>query len=182
METLYVWNNENLISLKQFSSYCFYHRTKLTGKFFLPLSRTRNNRFDYDTVGSIITAIKQDPDKKSVHVVLLSPYDILPGIKQDELFDVCSILVDNVKSFQNAKVIFIGFFPLPKSFSNQTVKQTKFQGKLRQFVKNLPNIFYSNGTKNLDRVVLMPCATDRSQYVEKFYNEIIIHMSHHGQL
>jgi len=182
MDTLYVWNNEKLISLKQFTSYCFYYRTKLTGKFFLPLIRSRNNRFDYDTVGAIITAIKQDPNKKSVHIILLSPYDILLSVKQDELFDACSVLIDNIKIFLNSKVIFIGFFPLPKGFSNQAAKQTKFQGKLRQLVKNLPNIFYSNGTKNLDHVVNLPCAADRSKYAEKFYNEIILHMSHHGQL
>ena len=182
MNTLYVWNNENLISLKNFPSYCFYNNTPLKGKFFLPLIRNRIGRFDYDTIGKIITTIKQDPNKNSVHIILLSSIDILPGINQDELFDICSILVENIQNCLNAKVIFLGFFPLPGGLSRQAIKQTRFQGKLRKFIKDFPTIFFSNSTKVQDFVLKIPNAKERFVHVEKFYKEIIFQISHHGLL
>ena len=180
MKTLYVWNNEKLISLKGFPSYCFHINTPLKGKFFLPLIRDRKDRFGYDTIGEIITTIKQDPEKEAVHVILLSSLDILPGINRDELFDVCSVLVENIQNCPNAKVIFVGFFPLPGGLSRQAIKQTRFQGKIRKFIKSYSTVFYSNSTKVQSHILKLTNVGERLAHANKFYQEIIFQIPHHG--
>jgi hypothetical protein len=177
MNTLYVWNHEKLISLKGFPSYCFNKATSLKGKFFLPLIRNRTSRFDYDTIGSIITSAKQDPNKKAVHVILLSQNDIFQGSNRDELFDVCSILIENVRNCPNLKLLLIGFFSLPDRFSHQITKPTRFDGKIRLFIKNFPNARYLNCSRVTDRILKLPDASARAEHVEKFYQEILTHIS-----
>ena len=176
MKTIYVWNNSNLISLKDFPAYVFHNRTLLYNKYFIPLVKERKTRFDYDDVNKIIVAAKQYPDQRTVHVILLSPYDSLPGVDQDELFHTCSVLVEQLQSARNLHLLILKFFPLPKKYSSQVPKLIRFQNRLRQFVRGRSNVTVQDH-HSVSQTTLNLEFPARQHWVEQFYRDIIIQVS-----
>jgi hypothetical protein len=176
MNTLIVWNHEKLISLKGFDFYFFHRKTALSSKYYVPLIRTRQTRFDYDDVNAIINSTKQDPGKKVVHVILLSANDIVLETRQDELFDTCSILTEHMQKYPNAHLLFITFFPLPLRFTEQITKVTRFQTRLRKLTKSQPNVTLRCNNIVQDSLLRLD-SLPRQTYVEKFYKEILYNVT-----
>jgi len=172
MKSLLVYNNENLVSLKKFPLYFFLNKNSLSTTHYVPIIKERKTRLDYDTVSTIINYAKEDPTRNSLHVIILTPYDVLHDVTRDALFDVCSVLIENTQSNPNLQLIFIGFFPLPLQFSGQSSKVVQFQGKLRQFIKNKHNVTLKFNRDVKDPILRLG-TSQRQQYVEQFHRVIL---------
>jgi hypothetical protein len=177
MNSFYVWNNLQLIPLDGFPWY-FYKRRKLalTKHYYVPIIRPRNSKFGYDDVIKIIREVRENQDRNSVHVILLSHDDMKGDRNKDTLYNTCSLLVDEIQLYTNAKILFIGFFPLPLDYQDIINQSIRFQGRLRQRIKNIPNVFFKinnsipGSTLRLDQ-------KQRSNFVLQFYQEIIIKLT-----
>ena len=144
MNPLFVWNNSNFISLEGLPFYFFNKKLPVSKHYYVPLIRTRKTAFNYDDANLIINTVRQHPNEKTVHVIILSPHDIRQNANKDVLFYVCSILIEQIIPYPNAHLLFLNFFPLPLTYHRELISTTRFQHKLKLFIKDKPIATYKD--------------------------------------
>ena len=172
MNQLYVWNNANLISLKGLPLFFFNKNIPVTKQYYVPLIRNRSTTFDYDDANLIVNTIRQHQHEKSVHVIVLSSHDFCRAVNKDILFYICSILIEQVMPYPNAHLLFLGFFPLPLTFHKELVPTTRFQNKLKLFIKNKPIATFKTH-KVVPDTTLRKSLDERQLCQSQFFQEIV---------
>jgi len=172
MKTVIIWNDPHLFSFQKLPYFIFFFKTAYPKDTYLPLIRERKGRLDYDQLTPIINHAKQDFTKRTLHVIIISETDILHQAKQNVLFNVCSILFDQLKDFRHVQLLFIGFFDLNKS--NRHPKVGEFEKLFMSLVRTSPNVSYRALKKNLPEINKTPgTAKLRFAIPQKCYQQTI---------